>query len=813
MKAICWASGMILLACCLCISADSQSNHFSINVGKIAGENSGFWKAAGSDHLFYHVPRPSGQALLDRMQVTGSHRYIRSHHTFKRDTNHGVPRGQNVYSEDENGNPLYDFSKVNMVFSEYVKRGIKPIVEYDYLPDQFEIKAEQANAGNDEGMAMRNTGPNDWKKWSDLMKAATWNFIETFGEKEVRTWYFEVWNEPDGWPIEQMDVFYKMYDVFVDAVTSVDSNLRVGGPACYHEYFLRPFLEHVTRGTNHVTGKKGSRIDFISYHIYGLSGKWLNTEPHIQPQVQRFSQSVLWLQRLLRDFPELKDTEFHINEWGLSSNYARTVKDHPDLKYRNSRESALFLVKLVNSLFQIEDNYQFPISLLLYWGFSWEADEDEFFAGKRELTTAGNIPKPIQTGFEMLAKLGEQRLHVERSAKDNRLGMLATRSEGDSIALIAYNYEEDDQHKDKGERLVVDIMGLEANTGYDLTKTSLDQTNNNTYTTWEKMGRPPASRKIDLGPMEQAGKLRPTGQQAFRTNSKGAAQIELTLEPLSMKLIQISKTNIAGISSPHYKGKFASGQMDDKIISHRLASPYQADSTTIRVLLPDEMIPGDSFQVLYVLPVIENDNRRFGDGLSEIAKYGYHNEFRLICVAPEFTSLPWYADHETNMQQQDESHFLKTVIPFMDGHYPTLNTEKGRLLIGFSKSGWGAFSLLLRHPETFYRAAGWDIGIRIDTGPITEEERAERIQRIFGSLSNFEDYRISSLLEERGNQLGDSERLLFYNTEGKRGPGGVEIHRLMVELGIPHRYLFEKKRIHRWDSGWIPEAVRFLTED
>ncbi len=123
---------------------------------------------------------------------------------------------------------------------------------------------------------------------------------------------------------------------------------------------------------------------------------------------------------------------------------------------------------------------------------------------------------------------------------------------------------------------------------------------------------------------------------------------------------------------------------------------YQADSTTIRVLLPDEMIPGESCQVLYVLPVVENDNHRFGDGLFEIAKYGYHNEFKLICVAPEFTSLPWYADHETNMQQQDESHLLRTVIPFIDDHYPTLKSNQGRLLIGFSKSGWGAFSLLLR---------------------------------------------------------------------------------------------------------------------
>jgi len=541
MKVKCLASNIVLFATCFSISVYSQTNQFTIDAQKVVGVNSEFWEAAGSDHLFYHVLKPSGQALLNRMHTTQSHRYMRSHHTFKRDTNHGVPRGQNVYSEDEYGNPQYDFTNANRGFAEYVKCGIKPIVEFDYLPEELEIKDKSINIGNDENMVMRNTGPNNWEKWSDLMKAASRNFIDTFGEEEVRTWYFEVWNEPDGWPLNQLDVFYKMYDVFVDAVTSVDSNLRVGGPACYHEYFLRPFLEHVTNGTNHVTGEKGTRLDFISYHIYGLSGKWLNTEPHIQPQVQRFTQSVLWLQRLLRNFPELKGTEFHINEWGLSSNYARTVKEHHDLEYRNTRESALFLVKLVNSLFQIEDNYNFPTSLLLYWGFSWEADEDEFFVGKRELTTAGNFPKPIQTGFEILAKLEEQRLHVERSKKDNRLGILATKSQNYTIALIAYNYEEADQNLNISDNLVVNIKGLETNTKYKLVETSLDQTNNNTFTTWEKMGRPATSQNIDLRPLEKAGKLKSTGQRRFRTNNQGVAQIKLKLKRHSMKLMQIAE--------------------------------------------------------------------------------------------------------------------------------------------------------------------------------------------------------------------------------------------------------------------------------
>lgn len=524
------------------LGAFSQPNYFTINTQNILGKNTEFWKAAGSDHLFYHVLEPSGQFLLNRMQTTHSHKYLRTHNTFTRDINHGVPRGQNVYSEDKDGNPVYDFSNVNKVYAEYVKRGIKPIVEYDFIPKELEIKDKTVSAGNDEGLTIRNTGPNDWQKWSDLMKAATQNFIDFFGADEVRNWYFEVWNEPDGWPYDQLDVFFKMYDVFVDAVTSVDSQLRVGGPACYHDYFLRPFLEHVTHGTNYVTGKKGTKIDFISYHIYGLSGSWLNNEPHLQPQVERFSQSVLWLQRLILKYPELNDTEFHLNEWGMSSNYYRTVMDYPDLKYRNNEESALFLVKLVNSLYQVEDNYNFPTSMLLYWGFCGEAAVGKYFTGQRDLTTGNNIPKPIQTGFEMLAKLKEQRVEVVRYKKDNQFGILATHAKSNDITLIAYNYEEDEVDLNLEDELLITINGLQPNTKYKIAETLMDNKNNNTYAVWKNEGSPATPSNVNESLIKNAGELEQTSQSRIETNAKGVTQLKLTLKRHSMKLIEISES-------------------------------------------------------------------------------------------------------------------------------------------------------------------------------------------------------------------------------------------------------------------------------
>lgn len=514
----------------------AQTNIFEINVNNTVGKNTQFWKASGTDLLYNLAEKPSGQALFKRMDETNSCVFLRNHYTLTGHVREGVEVGIDVYSEDENGNPVYNFSHVNRIFGEFVRYGLKPIVECDYMPKGLTVKKEHESTGNDEGMSVKNSGPEDWNKWHDLLVAFTKNLIDTFGKEEVRTWYFEVWNEPDGWPQADIQTFYKLYDVFVDAVTSVDPKLKVGGPACYHESFLKNFLEHVINGTNHVTGKKGTRIDFISYHIYGLSGSWLNGEPIIEPQVARFSQSVLWISRLVSNYESLKDVEFHINEWGMSSHFQKTVAEYPDLHYRNSEESALFLTKLVDCLYAIEDNYNFPTGILLYWGGAWEAEKDEFFMGHRTLSTAGNIPKPIQTGYEMLAQLGDDRLNVEGSMIGGRLGVLATKSSKNEIQLIVYNYNETDDDLTISDNIEVKISGLTAG-NYSITEYALDRENNNTYREWQLQGSPDTSKDADLAKLEKAAQLSVTKSE--RGITRGNIEMQMKLPRHSMKLIKI----------------------------------------------------------------------------------------------------------------------------------------------------------------------------------------------------------------------------------------------------------------------------------
>ena len=193
----------------------------------------------------------------------------------------------------------------------------------------------------------------------------------------------------------------------------------------------------------------------------------------------------------------------------------------------------------MNSLFEIEDNYNFPTSLLLYWGFSWEADEDEFFVGKRELLTAGNIPKPIQTGFEMMALLKENRLKVIKAKKDSRFGLIATKSEKETV-LLTYNYEESESEKISGnDKIKIELNGLKKSASYQIKTIILDNENNNTFQKWIEMGSPKNSKSIDLSPLKKAGNLTFNKIVNLESDNKGQISFDLPIQRRSAQLMII----------------------------------------------------------------------------------------------------------------------------------------------------------------------------------------------------------------------------------------------------------------------------------
>jgi S-formylglutathione hydrolase FrmB len=236
---------------------------------------------------------------------------------------------------------------------------------------------------------------------------------------------------------------------------------------------------------------------------------------------------------------------------------------------------------------------------------------------------------------------------------------------------------------------------------------------------------------------------------------------------------------------------------------HRVESEYQKGATEIRVLLPDKMEKGKRYPVIYVLPVEAGNGSQYGNGLAEIKKLDLHNKLGVICVEVTFSHVPWYADHPTDARIRQETYFLKVVLPFIEQNYPVMEGRAGRLLLGFSKSGWGAFSLLLRHPDVFAKAAAWDAPLMMAM------PNKYGMEEIFGTQENFEKYQVSKLLQARAKELGKEPRLaiLGYSNFHKHHQ---QAHDLMKRLDITHEYRDDKKSPHTWHSGWVEGAVTWL---
>ncbi len=543
---------LCLMTCLLVISCNDHNQskkipdvEYTIDVNHIVGENYEFWKAIGYDFLFKIVHEPEGQEFLDSAENNKTVRYLRTHFTFNNGTSGDVKAGGsiggNVVSKDSNGNISYDFSKVNHTFREYVKRGMKPIVEFDFYPDGF--SKESSRNGNDEGFESHSGAPVSWDMWQNLLDSFMQNLVNEFGIEELKTWYFEVWNEPDGWKDEDLPDFYRLYDVFASTVKSYHPDFKVGGPACYNLWFMKEFLDHVVYGTNYVSGKTGSPIDFISHHIYGLSGSWLNPAPEIWPVVSKFTSEMLWMQRLLKKYPQLPEVEIHLNEWGVCSHGdSKFVAEFPQLEYRNSEYSALFMVKLVDCLFAIEDNYNFKTSLMLYWGAWFNAATGPVFMGSRDLMTTGNIPKPIMTAYTLLAQLGPHRLNVIGPKPGGRYGLLATRSESE-LQFLAYDFQETDDSFEQEDGYVINIEQLPENGKYSVKEYRLDRLHNNTFRKWERLGRPNADEEV-ITQLRQEGELKVTN--TFEVSNKDRyASFKVHLPRHSMSLFIITMENTA----------------------------------------------------------------------------------------------------------------------------------------------------------------------------------------------------------------------------------------------------------------------------
>jgi len=243
-------------------------------------------------------------------------------------------------------------------------------------------------------------------------------------------------------------------------------------------------------------------------------------------------------------------------------------------------------------------------------------------------------------------------------------------------------------------------------------------------------------------------------------------------------------------------------------LSYTVTCPYEGRPTQVEVLPPDDMTVGKLYPVLYLLPVNDGITGPWGSGIVEAKRHDIHNRFQVICVAPEYDYTPWFGDHPKERALRQESYLLEVVMPLIEERYPVIKGKKGRFLLGFSKSGFGAMTIALRNLERIGGAAAWDAPLMMRS-PLPPEEE---MQRVFASQENFNAYCIPALVDKHLEALRAVPPRLALVSNGTDQGSVVELHKLLESRGVPHRFAVDEKREHTWTSQWLPMVAQLLLE-
>lgn len=227
---------------------------------------------------------------------------------------------------------------------------------------------------------------------------------------------------------------------------------------------------------------------------------------------------------------------------------------------------------------------------------------------------------------------------------------------------------------------------------------------------------------------------------------------------------------------------------------------------TLRVLLPIRPAVGVAHNFLYVLPVEPGLGSKYGDGLEMMLALDAQDQYNLTIIEPTFSVDPWYANNPNDVNLQYESFMTTKLKPWVSANLSTSGTEQN-WLIGFSKSGLGAQDLILKHPDLFDLAASWDFPADMSSYDEYGESSADN----YGTNANFQvNYRLT-------NAFVQAHKAPFL-TNNRIWIGGYNTFRtdvsdyaaLLTAEGILHTMGPSRLIAHRWDSGWVPEALAAL---
>jgi xylan 1,4-beta-xylosidase len=529
----------------------------TVDASKVQGSMRPIWAWFGYDEPNY-TTAPNGKKLLsDIAALSPVPVYVRAHNLMTSgDGSYALKWGStNMYTEDKDGKPVYDWTIVDAIFDTYIQRGMKPLAQIGFMPEALSQRPQPYRHHWKPGTPYQDimtgwaTPPKDYDKWAELIYQWVRHSVARYGQKEVESWYWEVWNEPDGFYLIAPDTqreYFKMYDFAAAAVKRAMPTARVGGPhAAVAGHFMDAFLQHCLHEKNFATGQTGSPLDFVAFHAKGA--------PKVADGRVQMGMSTHFMHldagfALVEKHPELKGIPVIIGESDPEGCAACGMQTNPENAYRNGTLYSSYTAASIAREYDLAARRGVNLIGAVNWSFEFE--DQPWFAGFRDLATNG-VNKPVLGVFRMFGMMRGDRVAVggDRAYDAQRIlaeGVRGPRTDIDAlatkdahqVAVMVWNYHDDDV-LDAGSPVELRIAGIPATT-VQMRQYRVDADHSNSYSAWKRMGSPANPTAAQITELQRASELAQMGPATALQTKNGIATVKMQLPRQAVSLITLT---------------------------------------------------------------------------------------------------------------------------------------------------------------------------------------------------------------------------------------------------------------------------------
>ncbi|MFN2517151.1 MAG: glycosyl hydrolase [Pyrinomonadaceae bacterium] len=423
-------------------------------------------RTVGSDHATVAL-RADWQQQLRRCHDELGFQHVRFHGLLSDDMGTLVR---------EKNKLLYSFFNADQIFDFLLSIGMRPFVELSFMPTALASGTKtvfnyKANV----------TPPRDHNQWATLINRLISHWVQRYGVKEVREWFFEVWNEPNlksFWTGTQRD-YFRLYRYTAEAIKNVDASLRVGGPATARSEWIEEFVDFCER--NKIPA------DFISTHHYPTDG--FESDEETEDQLFKSQRGIM--REVAQDTRRhARGRPVYYTEWNASSNQRDPLHDEP--------YASAFAVATIMEAKGLVEGYSF-------WTFSDIFEENYFpsmpFHGGFGLLTLHGIPKPTYRAFELLHDLGTEQSLVDGLHETVDCSVIQKDS---SVTVLLTN------HTTPGHSIETEQVEIRLDNASEPVAAHtrrIDAEHANPKHLWEEMGQPEYLRGKDVEHLQKASLL------------------------------------------------------------------------------------------------------------------------------------------------------------------------------------------------------------------------------------------------------------------------------------------------------------------